>query len=220
MKDNYTHILFIIDDSGSMRGLIDDSIGGFNSFVDQQKKLDGECRMDTMIFGSNGTQKYLHRDMDVNDIPELTTDEHNASSGMTSLIDSIAMGIQDLGKFLREKDESERPSKVMVNIFTDGMENNSIEFSQKEMQDMIEEQQDKYNWEFTFLASDVQASNFAKMSGFKNVATAAKDGTGMRAAYNTMTTNAMSYRSLGKVVDVQAEYDKEDKKEREASATT
>jgi len=162
MKEDYTHILFIIDDSGSMRSLIEDSIGGYNTFIEEQTKLDGEGRIDTITFGSPRNFKYLYQDRDVNEVPELTENEHGAHSGGTALLDAIGQGIQDLGKFLREKDESERPTKVLVNIFTDGEENSSIEFSADQIQEMIKEQTDKYDWEFAFLASDLSASNLAK----------------------------------------------------------
>lgn len=215
MNKDYTHILFIIDDSGSMRGLLDDSIGGFNAFVDEQKKLDGKCKMHTMTFGSAGNQNYIHENLDIQDVPELTQEDHGANSGMTALLDSIGKGINDLGQLLKEMDEEERPSKVLVNIFTDGAENDSKEFTQSQVTDMIEEQTDKYNWEFAFLASDLSASNLARSMGISNVAVSDNSSAGMRGAYTSMMSNATSYRTLSKTVNVQDEYDKAVKEEAE-----
>jgi len=220
MKEDYTHILFIIDDSGSMMSLISDSIGGYNTFIEEQTKLDGEGRIDTITFGSPHNFKYLYRDMDVNEVPELTRDEHSAHSGVTALLDAIGRGIQDLGKFLREKDESDIPAKVLVNIFTDGAENSSVEFTADQVKDMIKEQTDKYNWEFAFLASDLSASNLAKSIGISNVAFTDKGSKGMRDAYTSMTLNAASYRSRGVSMDVQATYDAEKNKDEDETVTT
>lgn len=213
MKDNYTHVLFIIDDSASMTNLLSDSIGGFNKFVEEQTKLDGECRMDTILFGAPDDFRYYTKDEDINDIKELTEEDHSASGWSTSLLDALGRGINDLGKFLKEKPESERPERILVNVFTDGMENSSREFTPEQVKEMIEEQTDKYNWEFTFLASDLQASNMARSMGITNVAMASKTSGGMRAAYSSMTNNASSYRTLGKTLNVQEEYNKEEAKE-------
>lgn len=213
MKDNYTHILFIIDDSGSMRPLISDSIGGFNSFIKEQREAEGECRIHTMTFGSSGNINYIHKNLNVNEVPELTEKEHSANSGLTALYDAVGRGIQDLGSFLRDLDSKDRPAKVLVNIFTDGAENDSTEFTHADVKDMIEEQTNKYKWEFAFLASDMQSVNTAKNLGISNTAFSIDNAGGMRGVYSTVSANALSYRNHGKVINLQDEYDKEMEKE-------
>lgn len=207
MDKNYTHILFILDDSGSMSSILDDAIGGFNSFLNEQKKLNGKCKMHTMLFGSHGNIKYLHENKDINNIDNITIKDYNAGSGLTALIDAIGIGITDLGKFLREMDENDRPSKVLVNIFTDGEENDSREYTEDKIREMIKEQTEKYNWEFAFLASDISSVSFANRAGFSNVASVDKGGDGIRSMYTSMTLNATSYRTKGKTINVQEAYD-------------
>lgn len=212
MNKDYTHILFILDDSFSMNFIIDEAIGGFNSFLEDQKKLEGKCRMHTILFGSSDKIKYLHKDKDINKIKEITKDDYNARSGMTALLDAIGVGIDDLGSFLRSMDEDERPAKVLVNIFTDGMENDSREYTEDKIREMIERQTNVYNWEFAFLASDINAQNLSHSIGITNTALTENSSVGMRSVYASLSNNALNYRKKGETLSVQDEYDKETKK--------
>ena len=195
MNNNYKHTLFILDDSGSMTGLVDDAIGGFNQFLEEQKAYSEESGikivLDTILFGSPGSQRYIHRNMDVREIPKLTRHEYNAGSGATALLDAIGSGMMDLGNTLRKLGEDERPVEVNVQIFTDGMENASREFSHTKVTQMIEEQQSKYNWNIVFMASDLGATDMARRMHIKNIAHAEKSGYGMRSVFDSSSKYMM-----------------------------
>jgi len=208
MDNNYTHILFILDNSASMGSLKEDAIGGYNEFLKEQQKLDGKCKLDTLLFSEPDKYRYVQRDADINSVKELTNDIYTANGWSTALIDAIGRGINDLGEFLDTLDEDDKPAKVLVNIFTDGQENSSQEFTGQQVKKMIAEQENKYSWAFAFLASDLSSANYAKNHlGISNVAKTDNDGKGMRSMYSSVNENARSYRATGMTLSVQDAYD-------------
>lgn len=155
-------LVFILDESGSMRGLEKDTIGGFNSTIDKQKKEDGECLVSTVCF-SNG-QRVIHDRVNLRDVKELTENDYRPC-GSTALIDTVASSIKHIKmvhKYIREED---RPDKTMFIITTDGMENASHKYSLAETKRMIEECKEK-GWEFIFLAANIDAYETARDYGF------------------------------------------------------
>lgn len=139
-------LVFILDESGSMRGLEKDTIGGFNSTIDKQKKEDGECLVSTVCF-SNG-QRVIHDRVNLRDVKELT-DRDYRPCGSTALIDTVASSIKHIKmvhKYIRKED---RPDKTMFIITTDGMENASHKYSLSETKRMIEERKEK-GWSLSF----------------------------------------------------------------------
>ena len=155
-------LVFILDESGSMRGLEKDTIGGFNSTIDKQKKEDGDCLVSTVCF-SNG-QRVIHDRVNLRDVKELT-DRDYRPCGSTALIDTVASSIKHIRmvhKYIRKED---RPDKTMFIITTDGMENASHKYSLGETKRMIEECKEK-GWEFIFLAANIDAYETARDYGF------------------------------------------------------
>jgi len=152
----------ILDRSGSMRDLALDTIGGFNSFVDGQKKEDGEARLTTVLFDDK--YEILHYGIDIKDVPVLTENEYYAR-GMTAMLDAIGITINDVGDRLSKTKEEERPGKVIFVITTDGQENSSKEFTKTQIKEMIELQQNKYNWKFLFLGANVDSFHEAESIG-------------------------------------------------------
>lgn len=160
-------LVFILDESGSMRGLEQDTIGGFNSTIDKQKKEDGDCLVSTVCF-SNG-QRVIHDRVNLRDVKELT-DKDYRPCGSTALIDTVASSIKHIKmvhKYIREED---RPDKTMFIITTDGMENASHKYSLGETKRMIEECKEK-GWEFIFLAANIDAYETARDYGFDEEST-------------------------------------------------
>lgn len=160
-------LVFILDESGSMRGLEKDTIGGFNSTIDKQKKEDGECLVSTVCF-SNG-QRVIHDRVNLRDVKELTENDYRPC-GSTALIDTVASSIKHIKmvhKYIREED---RPDKTMFIITTDGMENASHKYSLAETKRMIEECKEK-GWEFIFLAANIDAYETARDYGFDEEST-------------------------------------------------
>ena len=145
MKDKLIHVCFIIDSSGSMSGSEEDVIGGFRKTIEEQKAVkDGECIVSFYEFASDVKQVYLGKKLDeVKDIDY-------SVGGMTRLYDGIGTAVDEIGKWLSDMDESERPSKNLIVIITDGGENASIEYRLKDIKDRIKEQTEKYSWDFIY----------------------------------------------------------------------
>lgn len=161
MKQNLTELVFILDKSGSMSGLEQDTIGGFNSMLEKQKQEAGEAFVTTVLFDNN--YEVLHDRQNIKDIKTITRNEYFVG-GSTALLDAIGITINNIGKTLSETKEEERPGKVIFVIITDGMENSSHEFNHKKIKSMIEHQKSKYSWEFIFLGANIDAVETA--SGF------------------------------------------------------
>lgn len=162
MKKGLTETIFILDRSGSMGGLIDDTIGGFNSMIEQQKNDPGETNITTVLFSSGCY--ILHDCVDVNEIETLTRN-HYIPFGTTALLDAIGRTIDMVGERLANTSEDERPEKVIFVITTDGMENASHKYTKSKVKEMIEHQQSVYNWTFMFLGANIDAIGEARDLG-------------------------------------------------------
>ncbi len=158
MDTNLTEIVCIIDRSGSMQSIKADAIGGFNSFVEEQRKVEGEARITVALF--NHTYQLLFDSAPLADVA-LDTDNY-VPSGTTALLDAVGRTVDDVGKRLSNTAEQERPGLVIVAILTDGMENASRDYNRKRIFDMIEHQRTTYNWQFLFLAANQDAIAAAK----------------------------------------------------------
>jgi len=135
MKENLTEMVFILDRSGSMSNLTKDTIGGFNTMIENQKKEDGDAVLTTVLF--DDMYELLHDGVNIQDVKELTNKEYYAR-GMTALLDAIGKTINTVGERLSKTKEEDRPSKIIFVITTDGQENSSKEFTQKQIKEMIE----------------------------------------------------------------------------------
>ena len=164
MKKNYTHISIVLDRSGSMCVIKQDTIGGFNEFLSKQKKEDGECTFTLVQF--NHEYELVHDFIQLKDIPDLN-DETFQLSGATALLDAIGKTIDSVGKKLSDMDEKDRPERVLFVIITDGQENSSQDFQMKNINEMIQHQTDSYNWQFIFLGANQDAIASAANIGIK-----------------------------------------------------
>lgn len=194
MNKNLTEIVYILDRSGSMSGLEKDTIGGYNSFLEKQKKEDGDAVVTTVLFDD----KYdmIHDHVDIKKVKPLTNKEYFAR-GMTALLDAIGKTINHVGNRHKYALDSEVPGKTIVVITTDGFENASREFTSDKVKSMIEHQKKKYGWEFLFLGANIDAVETAKNFGitreFAVTYEADEDGT------------ALNFESVSNVVsDVRA----------------
>ena len=198
MKSNLTEIVFILDRSGSMSGIESDTIGGYNSFLETQRKVEGEAHVMTVLFDNR--YEILHNGLDIKNVKPITNKEYYARSS-TALLDAIGKTIMDVGQRLSDTVESERPSKVVFVITTDGYENSSIEFSYEKIKGMIVEQQEKYSWEFIFLGANIDAAKEAKNLGIRasRAANYAANAHGTGDMYNVMASSVASYRKTGEI---------------------
>ena len=135
MKKNLTEIVFVLDKSGSMSGLEKDTIGGFNSMLDKQRKEDGEVSITTVLFDDR--MQVLHDREDLAKIANLTGKDYQPG-GCTALLDALGKTIKHISKVQKSLPEDERPEKTMFIITTDGQENSSHEYSYEKIRKMIE----------------------------------------------------------------------------------
>ncbi len=164
MKKNLTELVFILDKSGSMAGMEADTVGGFNAMIKKQKEAEGEAYVSTVLFSSQST--VLHDRERVEKIDTLTENEYRVG-GSTALLDAIGGAIKHISnihKYIREEDV---PEHTVFVITTDGMENASREYSSKKIKEMIKLQEEKYGWEFLFLASNIDAVETAEGIGIR-----------------------------------------------------
>ncbi len=159
---NATELVFILDRSGSMGGLESDTIGGFNSMLEKQKKEDGEVYVSTVLF--DNLQEVLHDRKNIHEMKPITACEYYVR-GCTALLDAIGGAIHHIGNVHKYAREEDRPSKTLFVIITDGMENASQRYSYDKVKHMIERQKEKYGWEFIFLGANIDAIEVADRFG-------------------------------------------------------
>jgi uncharacterized protein YegL len=154
MKKGLTELVFILDKSGSMGGLESDTIGGFNSMLEKQKKVPGECNITTVLFDNN--YELLHDRIDIRAVSPITETEY-CVGGSTALLDAIGRTINKIGNAQKHTSDEYRAEKVMFVIITDGQENSSREYSSRQVKQMIEQYKTRFGWEFIFLGANIDA---------------------------------------------------------------
>lgn len=162
MKKGLTELVFILDKSGSMGGLESDTIGGFNSMLEKQKKVSGECYITTVLFDNN--YELLHDRIDIRAVSPITENEYRVG-GSTALIDAIGRTIHKISNAQKNTSDDFKAEKVMFVIITDGQENSSREYSSNQVKQMIERHKSRYGWEFIFLGANIDAVETAKNFG-------------------------------------------------------
>ena len=164
MRKNLTEIVFILDRSGSMSGLEADTIGGYNSLLEKQKKEKGEAIVSTILF--DDTQEVLHDRVDLSKMQPITDKEYYVR-GCTALLDAVGGAIHHIGNVHKYAREEDRPEKTLFIITTDGMENSSHRYTYDKVKKMVERQKEKYGWEFLFLGANIDAIEVAGRFGIK-----------------------------------------------------
>ena len=162
MKNNITELVFILDRSGSMSGLESDTIGGFNSMIENQKKQDGECYVSTVLF--DNVSEVLHDRVKLSEVKLMTEDDYTVR-GCTALIDAIGGAIHHIGNVHKYARPEDVPEHTLFVITTDGMENASRRYSSEQVKTMIKRQKDKYGWEFLFIGANIDAVETAARYG-------------------------------------------------------
>lgn len=155
---NLTEIVFILDRSGSMGGLESDTIGGYNSLLEKQRKEVGDAAVTTVLFDDQ--YEMVHDHAAIGKVKDITNKEYFAR-GMTGLLDAVGKTINHVGNRHKNALDSEVPGKTMVVIITDGFENASREFTLPQVKQMIERQKAEFGWEFLFLGANIDAVSTA-----------------------------------------------------------
>jgi uncharacterized protein YegL len=200
MKKNLTEMVFILDRSGSMAGLEEDTIGGFNAMIEKQKKEEGEALVSTVLFSAESTVIYDR--VDIRKIEPMTEKQYNVY-GSTALIDAIGQAIHHIGNVHKYAREEDRPEHTIFIITTDGMENASHRYSSKEVKDMVERQKQRYGWEFLFLGANIDAVETAGRFGigadravrFRN------DPRGIKLNYETVSRTVGMMRACAPIAE-------------------
>lgn len=157
-----TELVFILDRSGSMSGLESDTIGGFNSMIEKQKKEAGETLVSTVLFSNEST--VIHDRLPLHRVPRMTEKEY-FTRGCTALLDAVGSSIRHIGNIHKYARKEDVPEKTLFIITTDGYENASKSYDYEKVRKMIERQKSRYGWEFLFLGANIDAAAEAKRFG-------------------------------------------------------
>lgn len=164
---NYTHITFLLDRSGSMDEIRDDAIGGFNSLLKDQQGESGRCTFTLVQFDAQDPAEIVHDTVPIQEVPELTAKTFRPR-GATPLLDAMGHLITHTGERLAALPESERPGRVIFAVLTDGLENASRLHTRRQVFDMVKHQRDVYQWQFMFLGADQDAIAEARELGISD----------------------------------------------------
>lgn len=154
-------VVFILDRSGSMAGLELDTIGGFNSMLEKQRKEPGDAYVSTILF--DDTSEVIHDRLPIHEVPKLTENEYYVRS-CTALLDAVGGAISHIANIHKYARQEDIPERTLFIITTDGMENASHRYTYKMVRQMIQEQKEK-GWEFIFLGANIDAAQEAERFG-------------------------------------------------------
>ena len=187
MNSTDTDLIFILDRSGSMAGLEQDTIGGFNAMIERQKKLPGQAYVTTLVF--NHRTEVIHNRIPLQDLPPMTEEDY-CPGGSTALLDAIGSAISSREDLQGRKDDL--PRKVLFVITTDGMENASRHYRPSRIREMVEAHREE-GWEFLFLGANMDAFRVGSRLGIPEDRTAVfcsdKKGT------------EVNYRAIGRAAE-------------------
>lgn len=162
MKKDLVELVFILDRSGSMAGLEKETIAGFNRLIQQQKEVQGESLVSTVLFDDRF--EVLHNRVSIQKIEHMTSKDYYVR-GSTALLDAIGRSILKIRNVHKALEEENKPEKTLFFITTDGMENASVEFNYERVNEYIQLQKEKYGWEFIFIGANIDAIGTAKKFG-------------------------------------------------------
>lgn len=193
MKNHVTELVFILDKSGSMQGLEMDTIGGFNAMIEKQRAVEGKCYVSTVLFHNNS--QVLHDRIELAQVPKMTEKDY-VVGGCTALLDAVGDAIRHIGNVHKYARPEDVPEHTMFIITTDGMENASHRHSAAQIKKLIENQKEKYDWEFIFLAANIDAVETAESYGISRdrAVNYHSDSKGTRTSYAALSEAITSVR--------------------------
>lgn len=162
MKKGLTELVFIIDRSGSMYGLEEDTIGGFNSMLEKQRNGEGDVYVSTVLF--NNDSVVIHDRENIKKVEKMNDRQYEAG-GCTALLDAVGGAIHHIGNVHKYARKSDVPKNTLFVIITDGMENASYRYNVRQVKSMIKRQKERYGWEFVFLGANIDAISAASDIG-------------------------------------------------------
>lgn len=185
MRKNLTELVFILDRSGSMRGLEEDTVGGFNSMLEKQREEPGEAFVSTVLFDDRA--EVLHDRVPVGEVGPMTDGEYFVR-GCTALLDAVGGAVRHIGNIHKYARPEDVPEHTLFVITTDGMENASRRYDSRRVREMIRRQKERYGWEFLFLGANIDAVETAGSLGIgpDRAVNYRCDGEGTRLNYETL----------------------------------
>ena len=211
MRKDHTDITIVLDRSGSMDTIAKETIGGFNTFLEDQKKAQGTATLTLNQFDVRFEQPVPPTDIQM--VKPLTSETFQPR-GMTALLDAVGKSIAETGERLRKTAEELRPEKVIFVIMTDGMENASQEYTYEKVKQMIEHQTNIYSWQFMFIGANIDAAKVGGSIGIIPQSTIryAHNPIGTQSAFASVSMNTMKFRSGNKsaMTFEKEDYDKQE----------
>ena len=209
MKKGLTELVFILDRSGSMQGLEADTIGGFNSMIEKQKKEEGEAYVSAVLFDDR--MEVLYDRVELQKV-ESMTDRQYYVRGCTALLDALGGAIHHIGNVHKYAREEDVPEKTIFVITTDGMENASRTYSLDRVRRMVERQQKQYHWEFLFLGANIDAIAEASRFGIhaSRAANYVHDSAGTRLNFDVLSKAISGARASASAEEMNAMFDSQE----------
>lgn len=173
-----TDVIFILDKSGSMRYYTDETIRGFNTMLDVQRKEEGRAYITTVLF--NEKSVYLHEREEIEKVKKLTRKDYEAG-GCTALLDAVGDAIEKAGR-------NRCGNKTVVIVITDGLENASVNYTYKEIREKIASRR-LQGWEFIFLGANIDVAAEAEKIGIpmRRAAGYCQDDEGVRLNFQAVS---------------------------------
>lgn len=208
MKKGLTELVMILDRSGSMSGLEADTIGGFNSMIEKQKKEDGEVYVSVVLFDDRS--EVIYDRVDIKKIEPMTEKQYYVR-GCTALLDAVGGAISHIGNIHKYAREEDVPEKTIFVITTDGMENASRFYDYDKVRRAIERQKEKYHWEFIFLGANIDAAAEAAKFGIHASRAARYENDSAGTALNySVVSKAVSKMRMCDTMEMGAIFEEED----------
>ncbi|SHK68402.1 hypothetical protein SAMN05216582_11261 [Selenomonas ruminantium] len=199
-KAEPVQIICILDRSGSMRHLAEDTIGGYNSFLAKQRQEKGAAEVTTVLFDDKYDK--IVEAADIKTVPELTAKEYYAR-GMTALLDAVGRTVMDTVNRMDKDGVCPARRRVLFLIMTDGKENDSKEYSKADIKSMIETAAKEYNWNFIFMGANIDSVSEAQSIGIgaDHAIDYDHNSSGVRQSFLRMDAAVTEMRETGSVGD-------------------
>lgn len=177
-----THLVLVLDRSGSMADIQDEVIGGLNHFIDEQKKTKDDTRVSCVLFDDQ--YEFLFKDLSLDEVPTFTR-ENFVPRGMTALNDALNRAISETEAVRADGD------RVLMHVVTDGLENASKEVTPQALKERVLELGKRSDWTITYMSSDIEAFASAGNIGI-NIGNTVRFAKGGRSATNAFTMTAQA----------------------------
>eukprot|EP00703_Trepomonas_sp_PC1_P001954 JAP94652.1 von Willebrand factor type A domain-containing protein [Trepomonas sp. PC1] len=201
-------VVAILDMSGSMGGIVNDTIGGFNTYLDQLKQSNMETLL-TLVFFNNSNRTVYYR-QNVKTVSHISNSEYRPMGG-TALLDALGFSITRLRNELKNTPEDKKPGMVSFFVTTDGQENSSKTYNNQSIKKMVDQAQSEDKWEFVFAGAGIDAFAAGQNLGFyaHNIANIGNDGHSQNRIYNALAKQQCAAPSMKCKMSFQARFDSE-----------